>query len=257
MDTQLPDQTSALPYLDTLSPDCLVPLASSPNAATSHTPRVHIPYQLSFLSPLPCVDMDERAEPPKRKPIPRQLRESDVIYGHNPNAPREPLRTQSGGYLPMLYTNENVQLSLADPNVIIASAEALLDARFRRGARILKDPKLLLKFLKLRLVSQPRAVFAAFFLDRNQRLIYFRELFRDTVDHVTIPIREVVRETLDCNAEQILCVRSDPTGISEPMQLDISVARRLREMLDTIELPLIDYIVVGDTVTSLRQRRVI
>jgi DNA repair protein RadC len=143
------------------------------------------------------------------------------------------------------------------PNTIIESAEALLAARFRRGVQILKDPNLLLRFLKLRLVAQPPAVFAVFFLDRNQRLIHFDELFRGTTDRVDIYIREIVHETLACNAEQILCVRSDPTGNSEPTQRDIADARRLREMLDEIDLPLIDYVIVGETVTSLRQRRVI
>jgi DNA repair protein RadC len=210
------------------------------------------PYQLSFLSPLPCVDV--RCETPKRKATARYLTESDVLPAAGANAPRDPLRTPAGAYLPMLYTNRDAELQMAEPNTIIESAEALLASRFRRGARILKNPHLLLRFLKLRLVAQPRTVFAAFFLDRAQRLIRFEELFHGTTDHVVIHIREVVREAFLCNAEQLLCVRSDPTGNSEPARLDVEDARRLRRMLDTIDLPLIDYVIVGQTVTSLRQR---
>ena len=51
---------------------------------------------------------------------------------------RTPLRTPDGGYLPMLYTHEGEEVCMADPRVIIQSAEALLSYRFRRGVRILR-----------------------------------------------------------------------------------------------------------------------
>jgi DNA repair protein RadC len=58
------------------------------------------------------------------------------------------------------------------------SANSLLAYRFRRGVKILRDPYLLLRFLRIRLVSQRQPVFAAFLLDRKQRLIHFSELAR-------------------------------------------------------------------------------
>jgi DNA repair protein RadC len=187
---------------------------------------------------------------------PRILKEADVISAPAASARRDPLRTPAGAYLPVLYTNESAELQLADPRTIIESAEALLAARFCRGVRILKDPHLLLRFLRLRLVSQPTAVFAVFYLDRRQRLIRFDELFRGTTDYVTVHPREVIRCTLDCCAEQILCVRSDPTGNSEPTPFDVEDARRLHWLLQGLEIPLVDYVIVGEAVTSLRQRRV-
>lgn len=238
--------------MEVRSPDCSRTLACVRPPAPNPDPS-----QLSFLSPQPCVDVDVRCEPPKRRSPPRILREADVIYAPDTNVSRDPLRTPAGAYLPMLYTNESAELRIADPNTIIESAEALLAARFRRGARILKDPNLLLRFLKLRLVSQPRVVFAVFYLDRKQRLIRFDEIFHGTIDYVVVYPREVIRDTLACDAEQILCVRSDPTGNSEPTALDVEAARRLQQLLEWMDIPLIDYVIAGESITSFRQRRII
>jgi hypothetical protein len=59
-------------------------------------------------------------------------------------------------------------------------------ARGDHGVKILRDPYLLLRFLRLRRVSQPMPVFAAFFLDGKQRLIRFAELAHGSVDFVKI-----------------------------------------------------------------------
>ncbi len=123
--------------------------------------------------------------------------------------------------------------------------------------KILRDPYLLLRFLRMRLVSQRQPVFAAFFLDRKQRLIRFSELARGENDRVTVHPKEVVRDALACGAEQILCVRSDPRGDHQPTVHDVEDARRVKRALDLLVIPLLDYVIVGQSVTSLLQRRVI
>jgi DNA repair protein RadC len=109
----------------------------------------------------------------------------------------------------------------------------------------------------MRLVSRPLPIFAVFFLDRKQRLIRFAELAHGSPDHVKIHPKEVVRDVLECGAEQILCVRSDPRGDHQPTPQDAEDARRLKHALWLIEVPQVDYIIVGESVTSLVQRRVI
>jgi DNA repair protein RadC len=100
-------------------------------------------------------------------------------------------------------------------------------------------------------------VFAAFFLDRKQRLIQFTELAHGSIDDVNVYPKEVVRETLSCGGEQVLAVRSDPQGDHEPTPRDAENARRMKHALALIEVPLVDYIIAGESVTSLVHRRVI
>ena len=62
---------------------------------------------------------------------------------------------------------------------------------------------------------------------------------------------------LTCGAEQLLCVRSDPIGDHEPTTHDFEDARRVQRAMELLGIPLLDYVIVGESVTSLRQRGVI
>jgi DNA repair protein RadC len=178
-------------------------------------------------------------------------------------------RKRSGEFIPPLYARDLIvdrggdvfgQSDIwhpADADTIIDSAEALLNHRLRNGVKILRDPYPLHRFLRMRLVSQSQPVFAAFFLDRKQRLIRFTELARGSNDRVPVYPREVVRDLLVCGAEQVLCVRSDPRGDHNPTLHDFEDARRVKRALDLLAVPLIDYLIVGASVTSLLQRGVI
>ena len=244
------------------------------------------PFQLSFLSPLPGATAGQGESPDEddrefidvtrrlRRRRCRSLRQEDVARteaqgGVGNDDTRALLRKPNGAFIPPLYARSLVidrggdvlgqsdTFHPADADTIIDSAEALLKHRLRQGVKILRDPYLLLRFLRMRLVSQSRPVFAAFFLDRKQRLIRFTELAHGTNDRVRVYTKELVRDALACRAEQILCVRSDPHGDHEPTVYDFEDAQRVKHALDLLAIPLIDYVIVGKSVTSLLQRRVI
>jgi DNA repair protein RadC len=237
------------------------------------------PYQLSFLSPIAGAtagtDEDVYGTDPGhvdhtlrlRRRRCRNLKPAEVDQVSSEK--RALLRKPTGEFIAPLYgrslvvdaggdvVSQSGAYEPADPDTIIVSAEALLSHRLRHGVKILRDPYLLLRFLRIRLVSQPMPVFAAFFLDRKQRLIRFAELTHGSGDYVRVYPKEVVRDTLECGAEQVLCVRSDPRGDHQPTTRDAEDARRVKYALSLIEVPLVDYVIVGESVTSLVHRRVI
>jgi DNA repair protein RadC len=215
------------------------------------------PYQRSFLSPLPITgDRAEKCRPARRRC--RSLSKSDVELLAGNADTRTPLRTRSGDFLPPLYTlGDHRHAKPADANTIIQSAEALLAYRFRRGAKIFRDPQLLLSFLRITLVSQPHPVFAVFFMDHKQRLIRFSQVFRGSGRQINVPTREVLREALDNQAELVMCVRSDSLGDRTPRLEDIHDAQRLNRALNLLNIELMDYLIVGESITSLRERHVI
>jgi len=94
-------------------------------------------------------------------------------------------------------------------------------------------------------------------LDRKQRLLRFVELSRGEGDDVPVYPREVVREALSWHAEQVLCVRSDPLGEHQPTAQDVTDARRVKHALELLDIPWVDYVIVGEVITSLVHRRVI
>ena len=263
------------PELQEHAGDCEWVLCREPRHAGSPPP-----YQLSFLSPIAGAtagtDEDVYGTDPARIDYRRRLRrprcrslkpaEVDQVAA---SEKRALLRKPGGEFIAPLYVrglvvntggdvvSQSGAYEPANPDTIIASAEALLSHRLRHGVKILRDPYLLLRFLRIRLVSQPMPVFAAFFLDRKQRLIRFAELTHGSGDEVHVYPKEVVRDTLECGAEQVLCVRSDPRGDHQPTSKDCQDARRVKHALSLIEVPLVDYVIAGESVTSLVHRRVI
>jgi DNA repair protein RadC len=232
------------------------------------------PQQLSFLSPIANATAGEPdcpyADDPDyldhvryfRMRRARSLKPCDVPKTERTTDTRALLRTPTGGYLPPLFarveSNEGTPAIVpADAATILDSADALLEWRFRRGVTIFKDPYLLSRFLRIRLVRQPQPVFAAFFLDRKQRLIHFSEIARGEDDRVKVHPKELIRDALAWHAEQVLCVRSDPLGDHQPTIADIEDARHVKRALDLVGLPLMDYVIVGESITSLVHRRVI
>jgi DNA repair protein RadC len=53
------------------------------------------------------------------------------------------------------------------------------------------------------------------------------------------------------------CVRSDAIGDHAATAYDAEDARRVKRALDLLGIPRLDYVIVGEGVTSLRQRGVI
>lgn len=256
--------------------DCAWVVGTTPRHAGSPAP-----YQLSFLSPIAGATAGPEEESLyeddpehvhdmrqlRRRRRCRSLKASDVEQVADGG--RALLRKPNGEFIAPLFTralvidagrdvvSQSDAYALADPETIIASAEALLAHRMRHGVKILRDPYLLLRFLRMRLVTQPMPVFAAFFLDAKQRLIRFAELMYGSGDRVHVYAKEVVRDTLAFGADQVLCVRSDPRGDHQPTPQDVEDARRVKRALELIDVPLVDYVIVGESVTSLVHRRVI
>ena len=52
----------------------------------------------------------------------------------------------------------------------------------------------------------------------------------------------------------MLGARNDPTGDAEPSRRDVLSAQRLRRALTLIDVPLLDYLIVGETITSFAER---
>lgn len=172
----------------------------------------------------------------------------------------------TGGYRPVgedtslaprLYAHDASGFRLATDREIFVNAHERLKERFHARMPVTTYPELLRSFLQAKLGAQECCVFLALFVTRDERLIQVAELFRGTSCYVDIAPREVVRAAMECAAEAVICVRTDARGKSEPTSHDISTAQWLRKLFDVMETPLMDYIVVGRKMTSLKRRGLI
>ena len=120
-----------------------------------------------------------------------------------------------------------------------------LSERLERG-KPLATPAETSRFLMAKLRHLPYEVFACLFLDNRHRVIEFEELFRGTIDGATVHAREVVRRALNHNAKAVILAHNHPSGVAEPSQADRFLTDTLVNALSTVEVQVIDHLVVGD-----------
>ena len=101
-------------------------------------------------------------------------------------------------------------------------------------------------YLQHRLRAYQHEVFACLFLDNKHRMIAFEELFRGTIDSANVYPREVVKHALSHNAAAVIFAHNHPSGVAEPSQADYAITDRLKSALATVEIRVLDHIVVGD-----------
>lgn len=140
-------------------------------------------------------------------------------------------------------------------NYVPASVEQILEAarqaiekKMERGAE-LTSPPLVKEYLRNKLAGLEHEVFAVLFLDTQNRLIEYIEMFRGTIGTVSVHSREVVKEALRLNAAKIILAHNHPSGSAKPSEMDKRLTQHLKGALALIEVPTLDHIIVAGNKT--------
>ena len=129
---------------------------------------------------------------------------------------------------------------------VIELARRALREEVRRD-RLLDSPPKVREYLRLRIARLPHEVFAALFLDAQNRLIEDEELFRGTLTQTSVYPREVVKRALDHNAAAVIFAHNHPSGLAEPSRADELLTRTLREALALVDVRVLDHVIVAGT----------
>lgn len=101
------------------------------------------------------------------------------------------------------------------------------------------------RFLSSRLGSYTHEVFACLFLDIQNRVLSFEELFQGTLHETNVYPREVIKRCLAHNAAKIILAHNHPSGNPAPSTADQQLTRLLKESLALVDIQVIDHIVIG------------
>ncbi len=82
-------------------------------------------------------------------------------------------------------------------------------------------------------------------LNRKNRLIRRVEVTSGTASSSLVHPREVFRDAIRLSASAIICVHNHPSGDPSPSKADIEITRQLREASKTVDIDLLDHIIVG------------
>jgi DNA repair protein RadC len=119
----------------------------------------------------------------------------------------------------------------------------------------LSSPGAVKDWLRLKLADLPHEVFGALWLDAQNRLIRYEELFRGSLTQTSVYPREVVKQALACNAAGVIFAHNHPSGVGEPSLADQSLTAALRQALAMIDVRLLDHFVIaGRGAVSMAER---
>jgi DNA repair protein RadC len=113
--------------------------------------------------------------------------------------------------------------------------KSLLNSSTSAGDYFLKE----LQFLR-------NEVFAVALLDSQNRLIRTVIVSNGTINEAPVYTREIVRTVLDNNANSVILGHNHPGGGRHPSNPDLEVTKRIVEALNTINVKVIDHIIVSE-----------
>lgn len=92
--------------------------------------------------------------------------------------------------------------------------------------------------------------------ENKHHVVNIEVLFRGTIDGAPVYPREVVKRCLYFNAAAVIFAHNHPSGVAEPSEADITVTRRLQAALNTVDIRVLDHLVLAEQdVVSLAERR--
>ena len=123
-----------------------------------------------------------------------------------------------------------------------------LDEELRRECT-LSSPGSVRDYLRLIFAGQEYESFVVLFLDAQNRLIVSKEMFRGTLTQTSVYPREIVKESLRCNAAAVIFSHNHPSGVPEPSRADEQLTSSLKQALSLVDVKVLDHFIVAGAAT--------
>ena len=138
-----------------------------------------------------------------------------------------------------------VKSAQSSDDAIIASALRIIESRLRVVTVSMSSPQAVKDHLRLNLATLEHEVFGVLWLDSQNSLIEYQELFRGTVNQTSVYPREVVKAALSCNASACILTHNHPSGFAEPSRADEMLTNSLKTALAMVYCKVLDHMIVG------------
>lgn len=114
-----------------------------------------------------------------------------------------------------------------------------------RAREAFGSPDAVKNYLQLHLAHRPHEVFAALFLDAQNRLVAMEELFRGTLTQTSVYPREVVLRALHHHAAAVVLAHNHPSGTVQPSRADEALTQTLKAALGLVDVRVLDHVIVA------------
>lgn len=152
-----------------------------------------------------------------------------------------------------LYICEGSEFRQADNYVILSEACRVISRKLRTGISAVRHPHRVAELLRIQMAGRDYEVFGLLHLDARHRLIEVEELFRGTIDGAHVYPREVVKSVIQHQSAAVILYHNHPSGVAEPSERDEQVTQALKAALATIDVRVLDHLILGDQFFSFAE----
>ena len=131
-----------------------------------------------------------------------------------------------------------------DDDEVIARALHILEERLPYREP-LGNPSAVKDFLRLKFANLEHEVFTVIFLDAQNKIIGYEEMFRGTLTQTSVYPREVVKASLRWNSASVILAHNHPSGVPEPSRADESLTDSLKQALALVDVKVLDHVIVA------------
>ena len=149
----------------------------------------------------------------------------------------------------MVENVSSIQLDAQCDEAIINHALTLLTSRLRTTDCFTNNNEAE-KYMRLKLASRRREIFAVLFLDTKHCLVEYEEVFLGTVDSCTVHPREVMMSALRLNASAMILAHNHPSGSLLFSEADKQLTQKVVDAAELLNLRVLDHILVTNNNTS-------
>lgn len=114
------------------------------------------------------------------------------------------------------------------------------------GVKVLSNCTQIGFYVTDKIGHRTKEVFCVLCLDAQNRVKNFEILAEGTVNSLNVPPRKVAECALRNNAARIVLVHNHPGGTLSPSADDIALTHKMLEMLDSIDVNLLDHVIVAN-----------
>jgi DNA repair protein RadC len=101
-------------------------------------------------------------------------------------------------------------------------------------------------YLTAKLRRYKREIFACLFLNNQNQVVHYEELFYGTINNIVIHPREIAKIALQYNASAVIFAHNHPAGTPVPSPQDKHLTATLTKILRPLEIKVLDHIIIGN-----------
>ena len=116
-----------------------------------------------------------------------------------------------------------------------------------QSGMILNSVEKVYKYLKSNMGFLEKEIFKVIFLSSKNEYLGEENLFLGTIDRSQIYAREIMKTTMEYNAKSVIFSHNHPSGDVKPSQADIEMTKKMKKILEPLEVRVLDHIIITST----------